>query len=818
MLRTSVPATTPAPAATPAPRATECRATRLGAVVVVCSLAASGGGSQSAWAQNWINFVNETSTRLIADSGLVLTDPQEKDYGYGDFDQDGDVDLVIVRKTPFSVPGRQRNVLLMNEGIAQGHAIDGVLVDRTTEYGTAATDGGQGLKDLTDDRDVIVVDGNNDGWLDIVTATTYGSGLAKSISHPRVYINLGEIAGVWQGFRYEENRFPNLGSHPNFCGVGAGDVTGDKFADLYFVDYDRTPNSSYDDKLLINDGNGFFSDQTATRVSSTFSTSSFGTTATIADMNGDGHLDIVKSENGPVKTAYNNGAGSFLTSIQSTYNGAAYFSSVGDLNGDGRLDILISDDSTDRYLLNQNTSGGGQSTFANLSFPNSGGFGSVSRTVDMNNDGFNDVIICDVDVDASGCDRTTKIFRNLGNLPNVTMTNPGQGGLTSAMLQGTYDVAVIDLDMDGWKDLVVGRCNSTQIWRQVPPSGLLFAYPQGIPAFLPSDEVLDFQVQVTAVSGTPAPGTGVLHYSINNAPFVDVPMSDLGGDLYQAQLPAVACTDIIRFYVTAELTGGGTFSDPPGGAAAPYQAVAADGEEITLMERFEAPALTWTVQNHASLTQGAWDQGDPNGTSNFGAFAAPEDDAGANEDVMCFVTENGPVGGAANANDVDGGPTYLLSPTIDLDGTDATISYQRWFYSLPANDFLKTEVSNNNGSTWVFVHQTASTNSAWEAADFRVGQFVTPTAQVRVRFSVTDSPNDSVTEAGIDNFIIQELVCGVEPCPADIAGGDGNVNIDDLLVVINAWGATSGPADVNQSGLVDIDDLLAVINGWGACP
>jgi 4-hydroxythreonine-4-phosphate dehydrogenase len=177
--------------------------------------------ASSAQAQSWVNFVNETSTRLIADPALVLNDLQEKDYAYGDFDHDGDEDLIIVRKTPFSVAGRHRNVLLMNEGVPQGHAINGVLVDRTTEFGTAATDGGQGLKDLTDDRDVVVVDVNGDGWLDFVTATTYGNGLPKTISHPRVYINLGEIAGVWQGFRYEENRFPNFGSHPNFCGVGA---------------------------------------------------------------------------------------------------------------------------------------------------------------------------------------------------------------------------------------------------------------------------------------------------------------------------------------------------------------------------------------------------------------------------------------------------------------------------------------------------------------------------------------------------------------------------------------------------------------------
>ena len=57
-------------------------------------------------------------------------------------------------------------------------------------------------------------------------------------------------------------------------------------------------------------------------------------------------------------------------------------------------------------------------------------------------------------------------------------------------------------------------------------------------------------------------------------------------------------------------------------------------------------------------------------------------------------------------------------------------------------------------------------------------------------------------------------------CPADISpdGGSGTVDVDDLLMVINNWGAAGqNPADITGDGSVDVDDLLAVINGWGAC-
>jgi hypothetical protein len=63
-------------------------------------------------------------------------------------------------------------------------------------------------------------------------------------------------------------------------------------------------------------------------------------------------------------------------------------------------------------------------------------------------------------------------------------------------------------------------------------------------------------------------------------------------------------------------------------------------------------------------------------------------------------------------------------------------------------------------------------------------------------------------------------------CVGDI-NGDGTVNVDDLLAVINAWGPCANPnkcpADIAPPGgcgddVVNVDDLLAVINAWGPCP
>jgi hypothetical protein len=54
------------------------------------------------------------------------------------------------------------------------------------------------------------------------------------------------------------------------------------------------------------------------------------------------------------------------------------------------------------------------------------------------------------------------------------------------------------------------------------------------------------------------------------------------------------------------------------------------------------------------------------------------------------------------------------------------------------------------------------------------------------------------------------------PCPADV-NGDAVVDVLDLLLVLAAWGNTSGPEDINGDGIVNVLDLLEVLAAWGPC-
>jgi len=461
------------------------RAGRLGAALLLAAALSATAAAQG-FGNEWVEFAKDNS-RLVAEDGVGLGDTEEKDYAHGDLDKDGWIDLVCVRKQPFTTSGRRRNVLFMNEG--------GTLVDRTAQYASASTVGGdQGFLTPTNDRDVVIVDVDNDTWLDVVTATTLSPGQPKHISHPRVYRNLGDDGnGDWLGLRHEDARFPQLlingnPSWPKFCSVDAGDVTGDGFADLYFGDYDSGDNSGGDmnDRLLINDGSGTFVDESTLRMTAQMLESAFGVSTNVHDMNGDGVRDIVKDTalNAPqyVAISYNDpGNEGFFDLFDDFHHNAPYHTNIGDLNNDGRTDVVVSDDGLDRYRYNLGPDVFGRVTWGaakTFQFLTGGddGFGSDNYIVDLDQDGWADVIVCDVDVDISGCGRRCHVYHNPGGNPGdqITLREEAENtsstgwrgvvGTTANDLRGMHDVATFDLDNDGDKDMVFGRCTGTDVW------------------------------------------------------------------------------------------------------------------------------------------------------------------------------------------------------------------------------------------------------------------------------------------------------------------------------------------------------------------
>ncbi|WP_395374227.1 FG-GAP repeat domain-containing protein [Marinicella sp. W31] len=410
--------------------------------------------SEYAQAQDWVEFENVSNTNIVADSGLGLNDTFEKDLEAADLDRDGDVDLIIARKVRFSTAGGKANILLMNE--------NGVMTDRTSTY---AAD----FLDDTDDRDVIAVDVNNDGWLDVVTATTFSE-------TPRVYMNLGEMNGQWLGLDYvaADGRILPFPIGPKFCAVAAGDVTGDGFVDLFFADYAN----NLEDRLLVNDGQGFFVDETDTRMTAAMSESVFGTSAEIVDMNGDTFKDIVKvssSGNMPppgstppqVRIMYNDGTGNF--SEESRFNDLKpYMMEVFDINNDDRMDVFVVSDDQDFVMRNTGNDNDDLAVFdisEITNSPNTDFFGGNTFRADLDGDGFEDMMVADVDTDIAGCDRFLVGLRNInGN----SLVDPFRGQGRPWLTEGTFDIAIADFNNDGFLDMWSGICDGNRLFFQIP--------------------------------------------------------------------------------------------------------------------------------------------------------------------------------------------------------------------------------------------------------------------------------------------------------------------------------------------------------------
>ncbi|MGD8452603.1 MAG: C1 family peptidase [Phycisphaerae bacterium] len=352
--------------------------------------------------------------------------------------------------------------------------------------------------------------------------------------------------------------------------------------------------------------------------------------------------------------------------------------------------------------------------------------------------------------------------------------------------------------------------------------GLTFSYPDGRPQWLAPERPTTFRVQVAGEhDGVPVPDSGQLHYSQNGAAYVTVPMASLGAGLYEATLPAADCFTEFSWYVSAAEATVGRLYDPSQAPADAYRALVATGQTVFFDDTFETDQ-GWTVV--AGADTGNWEWADPEVTSNNGQVVQPEDDhtpAG----TLCYVTQAA-AGSSVGDFDLDGGPTHLTSPAFDLAGLDATVSYWRWYHiSTQWDDALIVAVSNNDGASWTTV-ETIDNREEWTYVAWRVSDYVTPTSQVRVRFTVDDSPNNSLVEALVDDFQVWTLECVPDTLPGDV-NGDGAVDNFDISPFVYAVTHTEGEfvdlypagcywcADVNVDGAVDNFDISVFVGLLG---
>ena len=124
------------------------------------------------------------------------------------------------------------------------------------------------------------------------------------------------------------------------------------------------------------------------------------------------------------------------------------------------------------------------------------------------------------------------------------------------------------------------------------------------------------------------------------------------------------------------------------------------------------------------------------------------------------------------------------------------------------NDGLSVEITSDGGTNWLPLETVAPT-AGWQKATFELSSIVPLTSQVRLRFSVNDAADNSITEAGIDAINVLAYQCP-QNCAADF-NADGFVDFTDFDAFVNAFENGNASGDFNADGFIDFTDFDAFV-------
>ena len=338
------------------------------------------------------------------------------------------------------------------------------------------------------------------------------------------------------------------------------------------------------------------------------------------------------------------------------------------------------------------------------------------------------------------------------------------------------------------------------------PRVLNFEYPGGHPLRIEPTGGTSVRVVVLPNIFGPLPGSGRFFYDAGDG-FAEGTMNEVVENVYDAVFPAVPCGQTVRYYFSAETLGGQTETDPLDAPDSTFVTYSAYDLPVVFEDDFETDQ-GWTVENSPGLSAGAWIRVVP--SQGGGPRGQPEEDYDGSG--KCFVTGNG------YQEDIDDGITWLISPTIDLSDTDGIVHYGLWYTndvgSDPNNDLFKTYVSNDDGDNWVEAEVIGPQTPAhdWIEHEFRAGDFVEPTAFVKVRFEASDLNDRSIVEAGVDAFSVSAFDCE-SVCVGDL-DGDADTDQADLGILLASYGLDDG-GDLDDDGDTDQQDLGILLADWG---
>lgn len=241
----------------------------------------------------------------------------------------------------------------------------------------------------------------------------------------------------------------------SFMKIDLGDIDRDGDLDLLLssagAEYNEPVIQGDRDRILINNGKGYFSDRSYWRYKDDFHSGTYF--IGFSDLDGDKDLDIYDGDSNFTDRIWlNNGRGYFSIDSRNDFQFRSQGVSFGDLDNDGDMDVVGAGGGSDEIILLQNQGRGVFKRILNGPKNIPGGWGWDPEVADFNGDGLKDIFIAN-----SGFYKKDQLFFNKGNFIFEEVTDNLHQGKPP---EGSKYAASGDIDNDGDIDIFVSVVSS----------------------------------------------------------------------------------------------------------------------------------------------------------------------------------------------------------------------------------------------------------------------------------------------------------------------------------------------------------------------